>query len=322
MKDKMRFTTFGLLPVLVLILAACQGQVQEAAEQVAPTIEAVVEEVAPTVEAAVEEAVEEAAVDDPDAQPLDAELGDNLVRSADNMTMVYVPEGSFPMGNERGFSSERPVHDVSQGAFWIDGTEVTNEQYALCVKDGSCKQSEYADEADYNGDNYPVVGVSWFDAEAYCVWADARLPTEAEWEYAASGPEGLAHPWGDVFDEEGGANFCDTNCTATSLRDERFDDGYKFTAPVGNYPEGVSWAGALDMSGNVSEWVQDWYDEAYYANSPALNPQGPDSGESKVLRGGSFSDSAADLRAVTRAFANPDEQRDNAGFRCVVTPGK
>ena len=132
---------------------------------------------------------------------------------------------------------------------------MTNKHYALCVNDGSCKQSAYADEADYNGDNYPIVGVSWFDTEAYCVWADARLPTEAEWEYAARGPEGSTYPWGGGLDGEK-ANPCDTNCTAT-LRDERIDDGARLTTPVGNYQAGASWAGALDMSGNVSEWVQD-----------------------------------------------------------------
>ena len=221
------------------------------------------------------------------------------------------------MGRKGGFSYETPVHEVSLDSFWIDGTEVTNEQYALCVNDGRCEQTKFVDESDYNGDDYPVVGVSWFDAEAYCEWADARLPTEAEWEYAARGPEGLVYPWGDSLAGEN-ANSCDTHCPA-NVRDERIDDGYKFTAPVGNFPAGASWAGALEMSGNVREWVKDWYGEAYYGNSPALNPQGPDGGEKRVLRGGSLSDSAGDLRSAVRDLAHPDERVNDAGFRCVVS---
>ena len=194
--------------------------------------------------------------------------------------MIHVPEGFFPMGKEKGFSRERPVHEVSLDAFWIDGTEVTNAQYALCVNSGSCELSQYADDTDYNGDNHPVVGVSWFDAAAYCEWADAQLPTEAQWEYAARGPQGLAYPYGDNFDGEL-ANSCDTQCVLMS-RIELFDDGYKITAPAGSYPDGASWAGALDMSGNVREWVNDWYGKNYYSilyadygENPVPNPVGP-----------------------------------------------
>jgi formylglycine-generating enzyme required for sulfatase activity len=262
----------------------------------------------------------EGVTNDPNVPPFDAELGDSWIRPADGMTMVYVPEGSFFMGREGGISVETPVHEVSQDAFWIDGTEVTNAQYALCLDDGNCELSEYADDSDTNGDPYPVVGVSWFDAQAYCEWAGARLPTEAEWEYAARGPEGPVYPWGDSFNGEN-ANSCDVLCTS-NRRDERIDDGYRFSAPAGNYPAGESWVGALDMSGNVSEWVQDWYDGAYYSNSPASSPQGPDSGEVKVVRGGSWGNTVSELRGTTRLSVNPDDRVNNIGFRCVVDLGQ
>ena len=314
MNNKKHFTLLSIWIILGLILAACGTQ--EVEENVpAGDITAAVEETVPAGD--ITTADEKAAVD-PNAPPLEAQLDDSWERPMDGMTMVYVPEGSFLMGREAGFSHEKPVHEVNVDAIWIDGTEVINKQYALCVNDGSCEPSEYADDPDYNGDNHPVVGVSWFDAEAYCAWADARLPTEAEWEYAARGPEGLVYPWGDGFDGEK-ANSCDVNCRSNG-RDERIDDHYKFTAPAGNFPAGESWAGALDMSGNVREWVMDWYDESYYTNSSELNPQGPDSGEKKVLRGGAWNKSVADLRGGTRDFANPDDQVDNAGFRCAA-PG-
>lgn len=251
----------------------------------------------------------------PDAPP-DPALGSTWLRPADGMTMVYVPGGTFAMGSEDGFADEQPVHDVTLDGFWIDRTEVTNGQYEECVTDGACNRSGYADDPVFNGKDYPVVGVSWYDAKAYCEWAGGRLPTEAEWEYAARGPESFDFPWGNTFAGEN-LNFCDTNCEIEDSRDETADDGYARTAPVGTYPAGESWVGAQDMAGNVWEWVNDWYDADYYRNSPERNPHGPSSGEVKVLRGGSWSSVGQYVRSANRNDLDPTNSYINLGFRCT-----
>jgi serine/threonine-protein kinase len=242
-----------------------------------------------------------------ESAPLVANLGDIWVRPFDGMTMVYVPDGSFLMGSEDGGDDELPIHEVSLDAFWIDRTEVTNEQYRRCVDARSCEPSYYATHEMFNGDDYPVVGVSWEDAKAYCSWADARLPTEAEWEYAARGPEGNKYPWGDEVPK------CDL---ARSYECEFA------TIPVGSLPDGKSWVEALDMSGNVQEWVNDWYGGGYYANSQGRNPQGPNSGYQKVLRGGSWDINEYHLRSASRLYDYSDAVNDGIGFRCAVSPGE
>ncbi len=169
------------------------------------------------------------------------------------------------------------------------------------------------------GIDYPVVGVSWNEADTYCRWAGGQLPAEAQWEYAARGPEGNTYPWGEEFEGQL-VNYCDENCTY-AWKDESFNDGYELTAPVGSYPEGASWVGALDMAGNVWEWVNDWYDGDYYANSPAENPAGPESGAAKVLRGGRVAQRSLDLRSAVRSNLDPVIRYDGLGFRCVLPGG-
>ncbi len=292
---------------------------------------------------------------------------DTWTRPADGMEMVYVPGGTFEMGStdteidaafeqceqDRGsgvcqrlfFERESPPHSVTLDAFWIDKTEVTNDQFERFVRDtdyrtdaektgtgwvysgGSWNEVDGADWQHPNGressisdrTDHPVVQVSWNDASAYCQWAGGRLPTEAEWEYGARGPDGIKYPWGDTFDGNR-LNWCDANCTF-EWKDESYDDGYEQTAPVGSYPVGASWVGAMDMAGNVWEWVADWYDPDYYASSPSQDPPGPETGDLQVRRGGSWRQYEVWVRAAARAGPHPGGLSADFGFRCVVEPG-
>jgi eukaryotic-like serine/threonine-protein kinase len=241
------------------------------------------------------------------------------------MVMLYVPAGEFAMGSNEGGEDEMPVHTLTLDAFWIDRTEVTNAQFRKCVEAGACQAPTTCDAGDptYNDTgkaDHPVVCVDWNQARAYCQWAGARLPTEAEWEKAARGRDGRQYPWGNAFDGSR-VNFCDRNCEFDD-RDTSANDGYVRTAPVGSYPAGASPYGALDMAGNVWEWVADWYNSGYYAKSPTNNPQGPDSGSSKVLRGGSWRNNPHYVRAVYRSDLDPTNRFTGIGFRCgASSPG-
>ncbi len=236
---------------------------------------------------------------DPNVPPPQPTLGSTLLRPADDMTMLFVPGGTFPMGSEDGGSDERPVHDVTLDGFWIDQTEVTNAQYALCIEAGICRGSVSGE------DDHPVVNVNWYEAEAYCAWVGGKLPTESQWEYAARGEDGRIYPWGEKTPDCEIANY--SGCVGGA-------------SPVGSYPDGASWVGALDMAGNVREWVSDWYDSDYYENSPAENPEGPNSGSSKVVRGGAWYDIAFNVRSSNRDRDQPGIRNSDLGFRCASTP--
>jgi formylglycine-generating enzyme required for sulfatase activity len=226
--------------------------------------------------------------------------------------MVFVPEGEFLMGSpdsdDMASDDEKPQHTVMLDAFWIDRYEVLNAQYAACVRAESCappsSTSSSSREMYYGNpeyDAYPVIHVSWEDARRYCEWAGQRLPTQAEWEKAARGTGGQMYPWGNEF-----------------IRDYVNADGVVGdTTAVGAYPQGISPYGALDMSGNVWEWVNDWYDPGYYANSPTDNPPGPSEGEYRVLRGGSYSDGPGSVRAAAHNDYSPDSNNNELGFRCA-----
>jgi serine/threonine-protein kinase len=249
------------------------------------------------------------------------------------------------------FSDERPSHTVTLDAFWIDKTEVTNAMFQTFVKATDYRtdaekagrsmvfdfskqvqsQTVGADWQHPKGPNssldglgeYPVVHISWNDANAYCTWVGGRLPSEAEWEKAARGTDGRTYPWGEAKLTGKLANIADVNL-AVGWADKNINDGNQFTAPVGSYPGGASPYGALDMAGNVAEWVNDYYDDTYYKNSPSNNPTGPsqDSIHSNmwVQRGGSWLNADSFHRTSTRM--GETASLDIVGIRCArgVTP--
>ncbi|MGE0681976.1 MAG: SUMF1/EgtB/PvdO family nonheme iron enzyme [Candidatus Binatia bacterium] len=227
---------------------------------------------------------------------------------------VTIPAGEFSMGSEE-YDDESPVHRVFVSEFRIARTPVTNVQYWFYVHDKKVSPPRY-----WNGErppreelNHPVVGVSWEDAQGYCAWLSekvgklVRLPTEAEWEKVARGDLGACrYSWGEAFDV--------AKCNSGEL----WESGQGGTTPVGLFPEGCSFYKCLDMSGNVWEWVQDWYGEHYYRKSPKRDPRGPQKGEARVLRGGSWVDAARNLRVSRRVGYDPGYRNVGIGFRCAV----
>ena len=225
------------------------------------------------------------------------------------------------------YTNEEPPHSVHVDDFWIDQTEVTNKMYALCVEAGVCQEptstgsdthSSYYGNAEF--DNYPVIYVGWSMAKTYCEWVDRRLPTEAEWEKAARGENASVYPWGDTFDGSL-VNFCDTNCSVGDWANKSFNDGFADVAPVGSYPSGKSVYGALDMAGNVWEWVSSLYKPyPYDATDGRENLDSSDTRVLRVTRGGSWNLNVDNVRSARRGRYEPTGAYYDFGFRCSRSP--
>jgi len=257
--------------------------------------------------------------------------------------MVLISGGKFLMGTTDGMPYESPVHEVAVKSFWIDKHEVTVAEFARFIaatgyqteaerlgwsgafnlKTARWEKTKGADwrhpegPASRSADDEPVCQISWNDAAAYANWAGKRLPTEAEWEYAARG--GLAqkkYSWGDELRPNGkpAANWWQGNFPDHNLD----EDGFIARAPVGSFA--ANGYGLYDMTGNVWEWCADWYVDDYYANSPQDNPKGPDNGEERAIRGGSWmcaENFCSNYRVAARSHATADSGLNNLGFRCV-----
>lgn len=256
---------------------------------------------------------------------------------------VYVRGGTFLMGSNGGHPEESPPHQVTVGPYWIDRDEVTVAAFEAFVRATSYQTeaerfgwsgvfhvatAEWgkADGADWRHPegpgstarpDEPVTQISWNDAVAYAHWAGKRLPTEAEWEYAARGGlDRRPYAWGDEL-RPGGRPVANWWQGQFPVRNTG-EDGYVGRAPVGRFPPNAY--GLRDVAGNVWEWCADWFSDAYYASSPGTNPQGPPGGTERVMRGGSWMCSenfCSRYRVAARSHATPDTGLNNVGFRCA-----
>ena len=239
--------------------------------------------------------------------------------------MAAIPGGSFIMGSKLGlglkeclkfnkltesrcnptsFSAESPAHMVFVDPFYIDKYEVTQKEFQSVFKINLSDRKSY---------DLPVVNVTWYHSNTFCMSIGKRLPSEAEWEKVAKAENNFQYPWGNNL-ESPMSNTCDKNCDYPWKREE-LDDGFRFTSPVGSFPKNSY--GVYDMAGNVFEWVNDWYTKDYYANSPKVNPLGPPPSRFKVLKGGSWLDPAYRMRSSGRIGLAPTRTIDHVGFRCA-----
>jgi len=268
-------------------------------------------------------------------------------KPVDHSGMILLEGGEFMMGTDKGFPFEGPIHRVTLDAFWLDETEVTNAQFAQFVEasghvttaetlgnSGVFKPEMHAwdlvDGADWRHpegpgtsiegrEDHPVVHMAWEDADAYCNWAGKRLPTEAEFEFAArGGREGAEFAWGDEFNPKG--EFRANTWQGVFPQQDQQKDGFGGVAAVKSFPPDNDY-GVYDITGNVWEWVNDWFDPNYYAAGPTHDPQGPSSGTEKVQRGGSWlcsSNYCQGYRVASRMKTDPTSGLNNLGFRCAA----
>ena len=232
------------------------------------------------------------------------------VVGGDGREMVLVPEGMFTRGAADGEFDEKPQQEIYLDAFYADKYEVSVKDYEAYRRATKYVKPSVpffqGDQKIFEIPEYPVVGVSWHDAVNYCGWANKRLLSEAEWEKAARGTHGSIYPWGNDFLPQR-ANIAGT------------EDGYEYMAPIGSFPMGRSVYGIYDMAGNVAEWVNDWYDQFYYAKSPIMNPPGFEESKNRVFHGGSWDARKTDVRAAKRFAATPGRKDSILGFRCGLS---
>jgi sulfatase modifying factor 1 len=263
---------------------------------------------------------------------LDTEAGLGVLRGPGS-EQVLLRSGTFTMGSsdaeaahalalchaeprssecrDEWFATEQTAHEVFLSDYWLDRTEVTVSRYRRCVAAGRCALPPYADGAErFDRPDLPVVLVTWSEAARFCAWAGGRLPTEAEWERAARGLAGRRYPWGNVY------NPFLSNHGAFALEDLDGRDGFLEIAPVGSFPGGRTPDGLDDLAGNVKEWVSDWY-APEYPKADAADPQGPDQGDLRVVRGGSYVHGRTWLRGAARDRERPGERAPWIGFRCA-----
>jgi len=270
-------------------------------------------------------------------------------------SMLFVAGGFFQMGAAADdllaecqkfstscqgdwYAPSEPAHTVLVAPYYLDATEVTNVafvdflnaiggQAALCQAqpclDVDQSRIDWQDGVAVvaaDREQFPAAGVTWYGAAAYCAWREARLPTEAEWEKAAGWDDSTMtarrYPWGDEFHGKR-LNFCDATCDAPQAN-LSYNDGYAVAAPVGSYADGRSATGHDDLAGNVWEWVAYWFSPDYYATSPGADPTGPESGEQKVVRGGSWFDTAYFTLTTVRQSSPPENADATLGFRCAA----
>ncbi len=250
-------------------------------------------------------------------QELHAKVENKLIAAAGSsgqVAMMKLDGGCFKMGSANGTASEMPVHEVCLQPFQMDKFEVSQRFFQAAMGHNPSR---------FKGADRPVEMVTWHEADEYCKKSDKRLPTEAEWEYAARGKTNTKYYWGNAFDASQ-ANFCDSKC-GLNIRTENLSDGFANTSPVGSFPANPF--GLHDMAGNVHEWVADWFEERYYRNSPKDNPRGPDrsnptdrrgGGNAKVLRGGAWETDASSQRSAARKGFQTDYRIEGIGFRCAL----
>lgn len=239
-------------------------------------------------------------------KPSELTLPDAIMPAKAPEGMVTIPGGYYVMGSDS--AGESPRHKVWIDTFYMDRHEVTNREYLAFVRATGHPRPAYYEDTPLQQPDHPIVGISFFDALAYAHWAGKRLPTEAEWERAARGGwEDCRFPWGDES-PFGRCNYAPEG--------DKEADGFGYTAPVGSFAPNNF--GLFDMAGNVWEWCTDFYDTTYYLTSPEQNPSGPDSGYTRVLRGGSWlSINPKHLTCSARLELKPFVRDRYYGFRCV-----